>query len=323
MAHHPLGPARFEERELSRFGGERYAPIELLAERLAARIRFDEADFALRIELSWDPAPQPGRSPDQPVRPDARPKELSLSALRGEIRLEQVDGEQSDSGFLAVSGGLGPGSYHARLERDPSGRSRLRDWQWSYREERRGLLLGHQFLAVHPLLSGFDFSGVQAAFVEGAPDLLRPADPLRLLDDGQAAVQNIRGEGPPGGIAELRLDGRTVARQRIPLDGRFEFLDVRLPPGYVRIASAALRALRGGAPAAVLRSQWHGQPQAAAGRGLPAAWRCRRGGQPLRFSARHWRGRLFLARPQGFRRAADAGGAAPPRAQRQSLRSAR
>lgn len=248
----PLGPARFEERELSRFGGERYAPIELLAERLAARIRFDDAEFALRIELPWDLAPQPGGSPDQPVRPDAQPGRFSLSALRGEIRLEQVDGRQSESGFLAVSGGLGPGSYHARLERDPSGRERLRDWQWSYREERRGLLLGHQFLAVHPLLSGFDFSGVQAAFVEGAPDLLRPADPLRLLDDGRAAVQNIRGEGPPGGIAELRLDGRTVARQRIPLDGRFEFLDVRLPPGYVRIEVLLYAPFAEGAPAAVL-----------------------------------------------------------------------
>lgn len=248
----PLGPARFEEREFERLGGERYAAIELLAERLAARFRFDEGEFALRVDLSWEPGLPAGSSPADPVRPEVRPGAVSLAGLRGEIRAERVDGARSESGFLAVRGGLGPGSYHARLERDPSGRERLRDWQWSYRDGRRGLLLGHQFLSVHPLLSGFDFAGLQGAWVEGAPELLAPSDPLRLLDDGQAAVQNIRGEGPPGGIAELRLDGRPVARQRIPLDGRFEFLDVRLPPGYVRIEVLLYAPFAEGAPAAVL-----------------------------------------------------------------------
>jgi hypothetical protein len=248
----PLGPARLEERELERLGGERFVEIALLAERLAARIVFDEGEFALRVDLPWEVAAAAGASPADPVRPDVGPGRFSIAGLRGEVAGEWVDGSRATSGFMAVRGGLGPGSYHARLERDSAGRERLRDWQWSYRDGRRGLLAGHQFLAIHPLLSGMEFTGVQAAYVERAPDLLAPADPLRLLDDGRAAVQNIRGEGPPGGIAELRLDGRPIARQRIPLDGRFEFLDVRLPPGYVRIEVLLYAPFADGAPAAVL-----------------------------------------------------------------------
>lgn len=248
----PLGSARFEEPELRRFGGERYVVLPLLAERLAARVAFEEADFALRIDLPWDPSPPPGASPEAPVRPERLPARAALTELRGEAAVERAGGELRESLFAAARGTLGPGRWHARLERDAQGARRLRDWQWQQRADGRGLLLGHQLLGVHPLLGGLELTGVQGAWVEGAPELLAPADPTRLVGDAVYAVENLRGEGPPGGIAELRIDGRTVARLRIPLDGRFEFLDVRLPPGYVRLEILLYPPFGDGVPAAVL-----------------------------------------------------------------------
>ena len=47
-----------------------------------------------------------------------------------------------------------------------------------------------------------------------------------LLQNTSQAYQHLVGTGEPGGVAELRIDGRTIARVQIELDGRYEFLNL-------------------------------------------------------------------------------------------------
>ncbi|MUG31303.1 hypothetical protein [Psychrobacter sanguinis] len=47
-----------------------------------------------------------------------------------------------------------------------------------------------------------------------------------LLQNTSQDYQHIIGTGEPGGVAELRIDGRAVARVQISLDGRYEFLNL-------------------------------------------------------------------------------------------------
>ncbi len=47
-----------------------------------------------------------------------------------------------------------------------------------------------------------------------------------LLQNTSQDYQHLVGTGEPGGVAELRIDGRTIARVQIGLDGRYEFLNL-------------------------------------------------------------------------------------------------
>ncbi len=47
-----------------------------------------------------------------------------------------------------------------------------------------------------------------------------------LLQNTSQDYQHLVGTGEPGGVAELRIDGRTIARVQIELDGRYEFLNL-------------------------------------------------------------------------------------------------
>lgn len=47
-----------------------------------------------------------------------------------------------------------------------------------------------------------------------------------LLQNTSQDYQHLVGTGEPGGVAELRIDGRTIARVQIGLDGHYEFLNL-------------------------------------------------------------------------------------------------
>ncbi|WP_028857899.1 hypothetical protein [Psychrobacter phenylpyruvicus] len=77
--------------------------------------------------------------------------------------------------------------------------------------------------------SGSEFTGALVAYSNR--DINRH---LAYFDDNSSSLlqntnqdyQHIIGVGEPGGVAELRIDGRTIARVQIGLDGRYEFLNL-------------------------------------------------------------------------------------------------
>lgn len=77
--------------------------------------------------------------------------------------------------------------------------------------------------------SGSEFTGALVAYSNR--DIGRH---LAYFDDNSSSLlqntsqdyQHIVGVGEPGGVAELRIDGRAIARVQIGLDGRYEFLNL-------------------------------------------------------------------------------------------------
>src|SRR5690606_31547231 len=177
-----------------------------------------------------------GSSARKPIRPDRVAPGVDLSRLRGELTLVHDEREtQRFAGRVEAGGRLGPGTWQLRAQDSGLGSTRIHDYHWRIRHDAVAGMLGHQVIGVHAVLPGFDLTGAQAAWTNAPDRLYSPLHPDLLVADRPGPVRTLRGEGPPGGFAELVVEGRVVDRQRIRLDGIFEFVSVPVPPGQVQI----------------------------------------------------------------------------------------
>ena len=234
----PLGKTTLPAAALRIDRGTAYAGVDTLSGALAARVAFDEAEFALRIDLPW----QPGAAENAYVDPDAgkpadvRAPQASLSRWRSEVTGTVSDGDVAASANHRLAGALGPGYWHADFSHALGGGDTKVDVQalsWLLDRGRSRFLVGQERLALHPLLPSFELTGVQYADTN-RPDLVYEGN---LGNYGQLVPYQarptsvIRGAGPPGGTAELRYGGQVLQRQTIRLDGHYEFRDVPAAPG--------------------------------------------------------------------------------------------
>ena len=77
--------------------------------------------------------------------------------------------------------------------------------------------------------SGSEFTGALLAYSNRKIDRhlsYFDEDSRSLLQNTSQDYQNLIGIGEPGGVAELRVNGRGIARVQIALDGRYEFLNL-------------------------------------------------------------------------------------------------
>src|SRR5690606_19519337 len=156
----------------------------------------------------------------------------------------------STSASTDLGGRLGPGFWRVRHLDDFAGNSEVRDYAWVGTFDRQRLLLGHQRVQTHSLLNSFDLTGAQYAWTNRPEALFsRNLQYGELVASRVSPIRNLRGIGPPGGTAELRIDGRPVARSIIALDGRYEFLDVEVFGGSTtRVEVAVFERGEFGAP---------------------------------------------------------------------------
>lgn len=249
----PLGRTELSLDEVVRRGDALFVAPEVLAERLAARIEWNDAELAYFIQLLWDPRWSARADEKLPlIEPDTRAPGFSLSRFRGEVSVEHDDRDTRERAFTELSGRAGRGTWQGRYTRDTGGADRVTDYHWQTRTNGSAFLLGHQVVSGHNLLSGFNLTGAQAAWSNQPERLISPLGSQRLVEDSSSPIRTFRGFGPPGGIAELRINGRVRERQRIRLDGEFEFLDVQVPAGFVEIQIDLYEPFALGAPVETL-----------------------------------------------------------------------
>lgn len=234
----PLGKTRLTADVLRVDQGTTYVGVDTLSAALAARVTFDEAEFALRIDLPWQPGAVDARyqDPDAGKPADVNAPKASLSRWRSELLGLVIDGEISASANHRVAGALGPGYWHADFSHGVAGGDTDIDVQalsWLLDRGKTRWLVGQERLALHPLLASFEMTGVQYAHTN-RPDLVYESNTGaygQLVPYQARPTSVIRGSGPPGGTAELRYGGQVLQRQTIRLDGRYEFRDVPAAPG--------------------------------------------------------------------------------------------
>ncbi len=231
----PIGIARLPRGELERIRGVDYALLPVLAERLGVGLSFDPADFLVEVTAHWLLETEPGViAAPEPV--DIVAPKATLSRLRSQLDYRRQGGEDSFASQTELGGALGPGVWQLRYFDDLDDNRRLQDYTWILARGPSRYLVGNQRLLLSNSLPGFELTGAQYAW-SNRPDAAY-TDYLgygQIVASRYTPVRNLRGEGPPGGIAELRIDGGIVARQVVRLDGYYEFRDVTLPSPAARV----------------------------------------------------------------------------------------
>ncbi|HEU4670452.1 MAG TPA: carboxypeptidase regulatory-like domain-containing protein [Dyella sp.] len=230
----PLGDAAIASDAIRTVDGARYVPVRTLAHALAGRVAFDEGEFALAVSLPWSPGVAPeagGNGAASRQIPDIRAPVASLSTIHSEAYFTRQDGLDSLATLTDLGGALGPGAWRTRLlTTSPGGRQSMQNYGWMLDRGRSRFYIGHSQLALDPLLPYANLTGMQYAW-SNQPELSYGDT---LTNNQLVATQTLGGQSlsgrdaPPGGIAELRVDGKVMARTAIRLDGSWAFRNVTL-----------------------------------------------------------------------------------------------
>jgi hypothetical protein len=208
--------------------GVRYLRQSFAEQRLAVRLAYDPTELTLRLDVPW--GAQVKRSAAQAPVPNAVPPATSVSKIREDLFYSEQDGVGATASSTLLAGRLAGGNWRIRLDSDFAGNPNLQEYAWMTSWGRNLLLFGEQRISLHPLLNGVELTGGQYAWTNRPLKLYSQlAEGRELVPRSVQPVATFRGQGPPGGLAELRIDGAAVARVTIGLDGWYEFLDFPLP----------------------------------------------------------------------------------------------
>ncbi|MEZ5520803.1 MAG: hypothetical protein R3F08_04935 [Dokdonella sp.] len=227
----PIGRALFPAADVISDRGANFVALPLAATRLGCRLKFDEGEFALIIDTAWRDLQDKTGPVAAPLPIDVHAPNASLSRWRTELTSQSSGGSVSSAMVTDLGGALGPGYWQAQVVDGIEGSPRINELIWVRDKGPARWLFGQQRVAINPLLPGFDLSGAQMAYTN-SPEYLYAQAPLsgQLVPYAANPLTVVRGEGPPGGIAELQLDGQVLLRQTIGLDGRYEFRNVPASP---------------------------------------------------------------------------------------------
>ena len=232
----PIGEAELPLERLGERDGKRYVSAPQLDEAVRVRVTFDQSAYAFRFEVPWRPGgagEREGKRAEITLRPDIPAPDTSLGFLRWRTDYERAmeSGEDGWVNTLDTGGALGDGTWLIGLRQQDRDQVRLDRWFWNRVFRRNALRLGTSYVDLGILLDSYHYTGAQWAWSSG--DISRYTDfetdlnfDSFLREDIEAQRDIIRDDGPPGGIAELRVDGRPVARVRVGLDGHYEFRDI-------------------------------------------------------------------------------------------------
>jgi len=210
-----------------------------LGERLLINVRFDQSSFALYLDLPWSLSRPNQRIAEALPQAQFSPPVASLRNLRADLNYFNNDKEEGIYGGYFVAGNLSGGGWQTRIEQDEEGTLSPLEYYWTKDFGKSQAVFGNSNFSLHPLLPTVEQTGVQFLYstsqlpTSGRTDITR-ASGTKAISNG---VREISGVATPGSIAELRVDGGTIARTRVRLDGSYDFPNVELPTrGYSEVA---------------------------------------------------------------------------------------
>ncbi len=223
----PIGSIDLPQDALREFEDQSFISENVLGDTLHVPVRFDVENYAIVLEPPWGNGAVVAEEAEEiiEIEPDIVPPIIGMTSVHGDL-FTTYSGTGDTIGVstrLEVNGyGLG-GVWqlgYSGTEKDYS----LTDYAW-LREITDNIwtLVGRQQSGAHPLISVVDMTGVQIAYSNRA-DAFEQIEDINgtLLDRGNGSGRVYFGEGPPGGRAELVIDGLIVAETIINVDGTFE-----------------------------------------------------------------------------------------------------
>lgn len=228
-----LGIIAFDTGLLRTFGAERFISFTDLNTVFMAAPMFSQPLFAVLLSRPWRPVSKASPDAHDEIVPDITAPDGSISYLgiQSDSRYDVDDGfeERLD---LAGAGRVLNGFWYADAVSGTDEGVDLTHYHWSIFNNRFAARIGTGVSGSSSLLGSIGFTGFQAGWDNRSvvrhldAEQGMGSDLFLSLDTDQS--RTIEGSGPPAGIAELRFDGQPVSRQRIPLDGKFVFDNVRM-----------------------------------------------------------------------------------------------
>lgn len=239
----PIGEASLELSELGKLNGEFYLSASQLVQKLNIRLVFNQPLYAFTLDVPW----RPGSPLYDEERQVAAPAEIApdISAPNtslGFLRLRFDYSRMTDSGLdswastLDMGGAVGEGTWLLGLRHQDNDKVRMDRYFWNRVFQHNAMRLGTNYVDLGLLLRNFDYTGAQWAysnsdinnFTDFETDLNFDSF---LREDVKVQRDIIRDDGPPGGIAELRLNDRPLGRVRVSLTGHYEFRNIPFRQG--------------------------------------------------------------------------------------------
>jgi len=239
----PIGVASLALSQLAELDGQFYLSSAQLLQLLQIRLVFNQPRYALVLAVPWQPGDALQGEAAEVDKPAERSAEIlapntSLGFLRWRTdysRLMDTD-RNTWVNTLDTGGAVGEGTWLLGLRDQDNDKARVERYFWNRVFEHSVIRLGTNYIDLGLLLNNYDYTGAQWAwsnsginkFVDFETDLNFDSF---LREDVEVQRDIIRNDGPPGGIAELRLDGRPLFRVRVSLTGHYEFRNIPIRQG--------------------------------------------------------------------------------------------
>ncbi len=229
-----LGTLSFDTGTLQAIEGIPCISFEQLNSSFYVKGRFVQSVFALALDVPWVPGKAVRKKKNAPqITPDIQAPSSSISFLRVEPQLSyEFNGELSRELLLETGGRFAGGVWDVTFEGDPTKKLLAEQYHWTTFNNHLAFRTGTGSTDLSSLVGGLDFTGVQFGWnnksILNQLDFERYTDSDAFLSLDRSQQRTIEGDAPPASIAELRLDGQVVARQRVGLNGRFLFRNVRM-----------------------------------------------------------------------------------------------
>ncbi len=229
-----IGSIDFNTGALRMVEGEECISFTTLQEVFRIHTLYNASEYAIKFLVPWSPVSGEQKKKELPLQPDIEAPGSTLSFLHLEGNSTWQFDDETRSNYLEFEAGgrLTGGTWDLMSTGDPEHELFLSRYHWTTWNRNTALRLGTGSSQITTLLGDLAYTGAQFAW--NNRNILRNLDNERysdsdvLLNLDRTQRRTLEGSGPPGGIAELRFEGSVIARQRIALDGRFAFRNVRM-----------------------------------------------------------------------------------------------
>lgn len=229
-----IGVITFDHSGLKSFENNSCISFSDLKKTFRVKASFNLSLYAAVIQIPWKAGIAKTRSgKKESIEPDIKAPGNSLTYIGIETDiLFNTHGEVQKDLLVETAGRLGPGVWDIKFEGDPEEQMIPSRYHWTVFNRHAAARAGTGSTEIYSLIDNKSFTGLQFGWnnrtILNQLDFERYTDSDGFLSMDRNQLRTIEGDGPPAGIAELRLDGEIVARQRISLDGRFIFRNIRM-----------------------------------------------------------------------------------------------
>lgn len=228
----PLGDALVAPVDLVEMPGGTHIALGALSEA-GIKAQFDQQAYALMLYAPWvGIEPQSSALANRPQNPDYYPPDAGLARVYNRFNTSYKDGLSTSGLYSDAMGNLANGVWGLQTTTDQEQVTQLSQLYWHTFDRYVAMRAGTSTANAGGYLSVSDFTGLQLGFSNlSIYNHLASGSSVsrQMFIDDASYTHDISGQGPKGGIAELRLNDRPIARVRIALDGRYLFK--RLPIG--------------------------------------------------------------------------------------------